>query len=48
MPDIKPVISIKNVEKSYYGNKVLKGVSLDVMPGKSMPCVGKTAPENPH
>ena len=34
MPDIKPVISIKNVEKSYYGNKVLKGVSLDVMPGE--------------
>ena len=34
LPDRKPVISIKNVEKSYYGNKVLKGVSLDVMPGE--------------
>lgn len=34
MPEIKPVISIRNVEKSYYGNKVLKGVSLDVMPGE--------------
>lgn len=34
LPEVNPVISIRNIEKSYYGNKVLKGISLDVMPGE--------------
>ncbi|MEG0017864.1 MAG: ATP-binding cassette domain-containing protein, partial [Hydrogenoanaerobacterium sp.] len=25
---------MKNIKKAYYGNKVLKGISLEVMPGE--------------
>jgi len=33
-PDAKPVLSMRSINKSYYGNVVLKSVSLDVMPGE--------------
>ncbi len=34
MNENTPVLSMQNIEKAYYGNKVLKGVSLEVMPGE--------------
>ncbi|MEG1082964.1 MAG: sugar ABC transporter ATP-binding protein [Hydrogenoanaerobacterium sp.] len=29
-----PILTMKNIKKAYYGNKVLKGISLEVMPGE--------------
>ncbi len=34
MENIKPVLEMIDIKKSYYGNQVLKGVSLKVMPGE--------------
>lgn len=37
----KPILELKDIKKEYYGNKVLKGVSLDVMPGEIHCLVGE-------
>lgn len=34
MKENTPVLSMKDIKKEYYGNKVLKGISLEVMPGE--------------
>lgn len=34
MNDNTPILSMKDIKKEYYGNKVLKGISLQVMPGE--------------
>lgn len=34
MENIKPVLEMIDIKKDYYGNQVLKGVSLKVMPGE--------------
>ena len=34
MKENTPILSMKDIKKEYYGNKVLKGVSLEVMPGE--------------
>lgn len=34
MSEIKPILSVKNISKSYFDNHVLKDISLDVMPGE--------------
>lgn len=30
----RPILEMKNLSKEYYGNRVLKGISFDVMPGE--------------
>ncbi len=37
----KPILELKNIKKEYYGNKVLKGVSLDIYPGEIHCLVGE-------
>lgn len=34
MKENTPILTMKDIKKEYYGNKVLKGVSLEVMPGE--------------
>lgn len=34
MNENTPILCMKDIKKEYYGNKVLKGVSLEVMPGE--------------
>lgn len=34
MENIKPILEMIDIKKNYYGNQVLKGVSLKVMPGE--------------
>lgn len=34
MKEKTPILQMKDIKKEYYGNKVLKGVSLEVMPGE--------------
>lgn len=34
MKENTPILCMKDIKKEYYGNKVLKGVSLEVMPGE--------------
>lgn len=36
-----PVLELKNIEKSYYGNPVLKGISYSVMPGEIRGVIGE-------
>lgn len=36
----KPVVSLSNIHKSFGGNEVLKGVSLDVHPGEVVAIIG--------
>ncbi len=40
MEEQKPVISIKNLTKSYGNNDVLKGIDLDIMPGQIIGYIG--------
>lgn len=35
------VLQMKNIEKEYYGNKVLKGVDLSVKPGEIHALIGE-------
>lgn len=35
------VLQMKNIEKEYYGNKVLKGINLDIKPGEIHAIVGE-------
>ncbi len=39
--DAQYVLNLKNIEKEYYGNKVLKGVSLKVKPGEIHALMGE-------
>ncbi len=39
-PDPKPVISVRNLVKSFDGRVVLDGINLDVMPGETMVIMG--------
>ena len=41
MENIKPVLEMVDIKKNYYGNQVLKGVSLKVMPGEIHALVGE-------
>ena len=34
MENLKPVLEMVDIKKNYFGNQVLKGVSLKVMPGE--------------
>lgn len=34
MVENNPILQMKDIKKEYYGNKVLKGISLEVMPGE--------------
>lgn len=40
MAAIQPVISVKNLQKSYGKNKVLRGINFDVMPGTMLALLG--------
>lgn len=37
----QPILQMENISKDYYGNRVLKGVSLEVMPGTIHALVGE-------
>ncbi|MFN8620318.1 MAG: hypothetical protein U0869_06190 [Chloroflexota bacterium] len=37
-----PVLRLTDVVKTYLGVTALKGVGLEVLPGRSMPCWGRT------
>ena len=37
----KYILQMTNIEKEYYGNKVLKGVSLKLKPGEILALVGE-------
>ncbi len=41
MENLKPVLEMIDIKKNYYGNQVLKGVSLKVMPGEIHALVGE-------
>ena len=41
MENIKPVLEMTDIKKDYYGNQVLKGVSLKVFPGEVHALVGE-------
>ena len=34
------ILQMENIEKEYYGNRVLKGISLNLKPGEIMALVG--------
>ncbi len=40
MEEQKPIISIKNLTKSYGNNQVLKGIDLEIMPGQIIGYIG--------
>ena len=35
------ILQMENIEKEYYGNRVLKGISLNLRPGEIMALVGE-------
>jgi ribose transport system ATP-binding protein len=40
-PDVRPLLEMKNISKSFFGVKVLDDVSLDLLPGEVMALVGE-------
>lgn len=42
------LLSMHNINKEYFGNKVLKNVNLQVKAGEIHALMGKTEQANPH
>ena len=40
MSEVQPLVSARNVQKSYGDNEVLKGIDLDVFPGEVVVILG--------